>query len=75
MKALYRVTCTACPFTCDTNSHLEAVKIRRFHDNWNSDERQATGERLHQVIVTASRHVMPAHHVQAHIEDAAGVPA
>lgn len=75
MRALYRVSCTACPFTCDTNSHIEAQKIRRFHDNWNSDERGPSGVRLHQVIITASRFAMPAHHVQAHIEDAAGVAA
>lgn len=75
MKALYKVTCSACPFHCDTNSHIEAQKIRRFHDNWNSDERAPNGGRLHQVIITASRYAMPSNQVQVHLEDAPGVSA
>lgn len=73
MKALYRVTCDQCNFTCETDSAYEARRVRQFHDNWNNTW-EPHGER-HQVRLVASRFVQPANHVQVHIEEAAGVVA
>lgn len=75
MRALYRVSCTACPnFELSTDSHYEARRIRQFHDNWNNSW-SPSSEGRHEVRIVASRFTQPAHHVQVHIEDAAGVPA
>lgn len=69
MATLYRVDCSACSFSCCTDSGHEARKVAQFHFNWANDP----GTPLHQPRITASAYaVKPAS--QTVLEDVA-VPA
>lgn len=66
MTTLYRVVCSACEFSCCTNSGYEARKISTFHHNWATDNNGP----IHQTRVTAaSQAPLPAS--QMHLEDVA----
>lgn len=70
---LYKVTCSGCDFFCGTDSHLEALKVRNFHSNWNVDDKTPHGARLHLVKVTASVHAV--HHGRQVVLEDVGVTA
>lgn len=71
---LYKVTCLGCDFYCGTDSHLEAIRVKTHHYNFNSDDKTPAGARIHLPKLTASAHAVH-HGRQIILDDLVGVAA